>query len=491
VKADLDSMTPRQIVAELDRHIIGQEKAKKAVAIAIRNRIRRQRLSEDLRDEVSPKNIILIGPTGVGKTEIARRIAKLSGAPFVKVEATKYTEVGYVGRDVESMVRDLMHAGVQLVRQDLQEEVRGEAEKRAEEVLLDLLSGFPKPAENQSPNNQMMFGIDLGKLASGIGAINLGGPKATTETPTPQPPTAEPPKDNEEEERHKRTRERMREKLRAGELEEREVEISVSAGGGPSIEILQGGQLDEMDLSGLSNMFGNKRRQKKLPVRLARPYILQEEMDRLVDSDRVAELARDRVQNTGIIFIDEIDKIASKGSSQGADVSRQGVQRDILPIVEGCQVNTKFGLIDTRHILFIAAGAFHMSKPSDLIPELQGRFPIRVELETLGADDFLRILTQPENAITRQYQALLGTEGIELSFHDDALKLLAELAAEVNSRTENIGARRLHTIMELLLEDLSFAGPELSGKKVEITVEEVKAKVGPVVVDRDLSRYIL
>ncbi len=424
MNTEIDQLTPKEIVAQLDKYVIGQEKAKKAVAIALRNRTRRQKLPAELRDEIAPKNIIMIGPTGVGKTEIARRLSKLCGAPFVKVEATKYTEVGYVGRDVESMIRDLMSTSVSMVKNELQEQVREEAAKRTEEALLDLLLPGIKHKEEKS---QPGFS-----------------PPAPAEARTSDA-----------------TREKFREKLRAGELEDKQVEVNVTKSALPAIEIFSGTSFEEMDvnLGNISNMFGGKKKRKLVSVKNAREIILAEEMDKLVDSDRVSELARERVEEMGIVFIDEIDKIASKETRSGGDVSREGVQRDILPIVEGNQVNTRHGMIDTSHILFIAAGAFHMSKPSDLIPELQGRFPIRVELEDLGSEEFKKILIQPENSLTKQYTALLGTEGLTIDFTEDAVSRLSEIAAEVNSRTENIGARRLHTIMELLLEDVSFHAP--------------------------------
>ncbi len=454
MKPDLDKLTPREIVAELDKYIIGQEKAKKAVAIALRNRTRRQRLAKELRDEIAPKNIIMIGPTGVGKTEIARRLAKLSGAPFIKVEATKYTEVGYVGRDVESMVRDLMSVGVSLVKSELQEGIREEAERRTEEQLLDLL----------------------------LPGINPPQPEAGGERDVTQAAGSS------------ETREKFRQKLRDGQLEDKLVEVSVTKSSFPSIEIFSGTSFEEMDvnLGNLTNMLGGRKKKKRVTVKQARDIVLAEELDKLVDSDRVAETARERVQEMGIIFIDEIDKIASKeGRGAGPDVSREGVQRDILPIVEGSQVNTKWGIVDTSHILFIAAGAFHMTKPSDLIPELQGRFPLRVELTDLSAEDFHKILTQPQNALTMQYVELLKTEGVALIFTEEATKRLSAIAAEVNSRAENIGARRLHTIMELLLEEVSFNAPDLGGQTITITREYVDERLADVVKDQDLSRYIL
>jgi ATP-dependent HslUV protease ATP-binding subunit HslU len=451
MKQDFDNMTPRQIVAELDKYIVGQEKAKKVVAIALRNRVRRRRLPDELRDEIAPKNIIMIGPTGVGKTEIARRLSKLSGAPFIKVEATKYTEVGYVGRDVESMVRDLMSVSLNMVKAEMAEDVRKEAEKRSEEALLDLLlPGIGNAKENREQ------------------LVEAGGRDAAT-------------------------REKFRTMLREGKLDEKMVEVQVSQGGFPSIEVFSGQTPEAMDVNfgNLGSIFGGGKKRKQVRVVQARKILLDEEMDRLIDNDRAVDIARERCEQMGIIFIDEIDKVAVKGERSGGDVSREGVQRDILPIVEGSTVNTKHGMIDTSHILFIAAGAFHMSKPSDLIPELQGRFPLRVELDDLGADDFYRILTEPENALTRQYVALLETEGVEISFTDDAIRKLSEIAAEVNGSTENIGARRLHTIMELLLEEISFTAPEISGQTIPITGEYVESRLGEIVHDQDLARYIL
>lgn len=469
MRRKLDELTPQEIVRELDNYVIGQERAKKAVAIALRNRLRRQRLSEDLRDEVAPKNIIMIGPTGVGKTEIARRLSKLTGAPFVKVEATKYTEVGYVGRDVESMVRDLVSVAVALVKEELQEDVREDAAKRTEEQLLDLLlPGVPGARAPGDINPEA-------RPADGESEKNVGPAASTSESGT---------------------REKFRQRLRDGKLEDKEVEIQVSRSQSPAIEIFSGSSFEEMDLNlgnlgNLGGLFGGKKKRKRTTIHNAREIIMQEEMDKLVDQDRVNELARDRAEQSGIIFIDEIDKIAAKEQRGGVDVSREGVQRDILPIVEGSRVNTKFGTVDTSHILFIAAGAFHMSKPSDLIPELQGRFPLRVELEALGADDFRQILTKPQNALIRQYTELLATEGVTLDFTDDAIIEISRIAAEVNSKTENIGARRLHTILELLLEEVSFTATDLSGQTIPITPEYVTERLGEVVQDQDLSRYIL
>jgi ATP-dependent HslUV protease ATP-binding subunit HslU len=451
-------LTPLQIVAELDTYIIGQDKAKKAVAIALRNRYRRKNLPEELRDEVAPKNIIMIGPTGVGKTEIARRLSNISGAPFIKVEATKYTEVGYVGRDVESMIRDLTNIAVHDVKTEMSEEIEGIAKERAEEDLLDLL--LPP----------------------------------TTSVRRNAPAEALPESDQGVDERRKHTRERFREMIRKGELEDKLVEVEIKQPKTQVLGMFAGMGLEEMD-SNLSNMFSNifpeKKKRKKVTVKEARTILEEQERDKLIDMDRVVKDAVERVEQMGIVFLDEIDKVAQKGVTQGPDVSREGVQRDILPIVEGSTVMTKYGAVRTHHILFIAAGAFHMSKPSDLIPELQGRFPIRVELKSLSTEDLERILMQPKNALLKQYSALLETEGVELDFTSDAIKEIAQIATFVNSQTENIGARRLHTIMELLLEDVSFSATELKGQKIPITVEYVKDKLKEVLENKDLSKYIL
>jgi ATP-dependent HslUV protease ATP-binding subunit HslU len=448
-------LTPAQIVSELDKYIIGQEKAKKSVAIALRNRYRRKNLPEDLRDEVAPKNIIMIGPTGVGKTEIARRLSNIAGAPFIKVEATKYTEVGYVGRDVESMIRDLTNIAVHDVKKEMSEEIETIAKERAEEDLLDLLLP-PVTFQRKNPTNQ------------------------ATEPST--------------EEKRKTTRERFRQMLKKGELEERLVEVEVKQPKTQVLGMFAGMGLEEMD-SNLSNMFSNifpeKKKRKKVTVKEARQILEEQERDKLIDMDKVVKDATMRVEQMGIVFLDEIDKIAHKGSTHGPDVSREGVQRDILPIVEGSTVMTKYGAVRTHHILFIAAGAFHMSKPSDLIPELQGRFPIRVELSSLSTKDLEKILMQPKNALLKQYSALLETEGVELDFTSDAIKEIASIATFVNSQTENIGARRLYTIMELLLEDVSFTAPDLKDQKIPITVEYVKSKLKEVLENKDLSKYIL
>ncbi len=459
---DLDKLTPREIVKELDKYIIGQDKAKKAVAIALRNRMRRQKLPAELKDEIAPKNIIMIGPTGVGKTEIARRLSRLSAAPFLKVEATKYTEVGYVGRDVESMIRDLMSVAVSMVKEELQEGVKEEAERRVEEGLLDLLlPGVKKPV--MKPGNKIMLNTKI---------VNPG----------------------DETKSKSSTREKFRQMLRDGKLDDKMVEVDISKKGFPSMQIFSGTSMEEMDinLGNLSNMFGGgKKKRKSVTIKQAREILTAEEMDKLVDMDRVTEVAKLRVEEMGIIFLDEIDKIASKDSRFGSDVSREGVQRDILPIVEGSKVNTRYGIIDTAHILFIAAGAFHMSKPSDLIPELQGRFPLRVELNALTKEDFQKILTQPKNALIKQYIELIKTEDVTLEFTDSAVERISEIATDVNSKTENIGARRLHTILELVLEEVSFNAPDIKGQTVSITPEYIDNKLTNIIEDRDLTRFIL
>jgi ATP-dependent HslUV protease ATP-binding subunit HslU len=448
------SLTPREIVAELDRYVIGQTKAKRAVAIALRNRMRRQRLTPEMAEEVTPKNILMIGPTGVGKTEIARRLARLANSPFIKVEASKFTEVGYVGRDVESMVRDLVELAVDMVRAEKGEAVQDKARAAAEERLLDLL--LP-PARPPAP------GEDPAAVREQAGS----------------------------------TRERMRDELRAGRLDERVVEIDLQAPAMPSFEIIAGTSVEELgsnlkDMMG--NMFGGGRaKSRRLKVPAALEHLVAEEQARLVDMDSVTRTAIQRVEQAGIIFVDEIDKVASRdgGSGRGPDVSREGVQRYILPIVEGTTVNTKHGMVRTDHILFIAAGAFHLAKPSDLIPELQGRFPIRVELDPLTRDDFVRILTEPQNALVTQYVALLGTEGLALTFTPEAVERIADFAARVNDRTENIGARRLHTVMERLVDELSFGAPDLSEKAVTIDQAYVDRMLADIVGNEDLSRYIL
>ncbi|GAB6392564.1 MAG: ATP-dependent protease ATPase subunit HslU [Treponematales bacterium] len=523
-RKDMDKLTPKEIVAELDKYIIGQKKAKRAVAIALRNRIRRLKLAPEVREDIAPKNILMIGPTGVGKTEIARRLARLAGSPFIKVEATKYTEVGYVGRDVESMIRDLMAAGVQMVKQEMEEAVRGEAEKRAEEILLDLLvPGKKKPNSKApapvilpvggfsiGPNNggpgpsivgtAIKVGIPVrrgkaqdGKASDSGGAKEKDADKNAAETTNAEaavPQQEEPPAPEANV-----VREKMRAMLREGKLEEKKVEFMVNESPElPDMAMFGGSGMEEM-MNTMMNMVGNMAggsRRKVVTVKRAREIIIHEEAEKLVDREKMIDEAKRRVEETGIVFIDEIDKIAVKGDRGGGpDVSREGVQRDILPIVEGAAVGSKWGPVNTDHILFIAAGAFNISKPSDLIPELQGRFPLRVELESLGKDEFLRILTEPKNALVRQYTDLLGTEKVELDFKVEAVERLAALAAEVNSKLENIGARRLHTIMEALLEELSFDASDIGPAKVPVTVEYVNEKLADIVKDQDLGRYIL
>jgi ATP-dependent HslUV protease ATP-binding subunit HslU len=457
----LDELTPREIVAELDKHVIGQKDAKRAVAIALRNRTRRQKLAPDLAEEIIPKNIIMIGPTGVGKTEIARRLAKLANSPFLKVEASKFTEVGYVGRDVESMVRDLVEIAIDNVREEKLEDVADKAELNAEERLLDILLP-PSPPPRTEP-------------VSTAGGVVIDGTMALAESSS-------------------RTREKLRQQLREGKLDDRTVEIDVRERNFPSFEIISNQGVEEMDVNikdMLPNIFGQRTKKRKMKVNEAFEYLIQEEEHRLIDMDQVTRIAIDRVENSGIVFLDEIDKIAGREGGHGPDVSREGVQRDILPIVEGTTVNTRYGMVRTDHILFIAAGAFHVSKPSDLIPELQGRFPIRVELQSLTMEDFVRILTEPKSSLVKQYTALLETEGVKLEFTPEALDEIAHFAFRVNESTENIGARRLHTIMERVLDELSFEAPEKKGQQVTVDADYVRKMLTDIVKDQDLSRYIL
>lgn len=499
-----NELTPKQIVEKLDQYIIGQKDAKRAVAVALRNRFRRLKLAEDIRDEVAPKNILMIGPTGCGKTEIARRLAKLCGAPFLKVEATKYTEVGYVGRDVESMIRDLMAVGYNDVKAEMEEELRDKSVSAVEEKLLDLLlpgSGEKKKAEKKedapvpapagfiTQTSPTEISFDLNKIAADFTAqLNAANQAAADQQK----------KDEEDAEaaEAKSTREKFRQWLREGKLEDREVEMVVHrTQGGPSMEIIAGGSIDDLQnsMQGILNMMNGSGRGKKrsVTVKEARKILTEEVLDGMIDHDKVADIARDRVEQSGIIFIDEIDKIAVHGESHGQDVSREGVQRDILPIVEGSNVNTKFGVIDTTHILFIAAGAFSVSSPSDLIPELQGRFPLRVELESLHKEDFKRILQEPKNSLIMQYSALLETEGVKLDLREDAIDKMASIAEDVNNKAENIGARRLHTIMEKVLADLNFEADEHKGETIVIDAPYVESKLSDVVQSEDLSRYIL
>jgi ATP-dependent HslUV protease ATP-binding subunit HslU len=451
----LDEMTPRQIVAELDKHVVGQHAAKRAVAIALRNRVRRKKLPQDLAQDVMPKNIIMIGSTGIGKTEIARRLARLSNSPFLKVEASKFTEVGYVGRDVESMIRDIVEIGIDLVREEKIKEVEEKARQNAEERMLDLL--LPRTRQPEDPVEESDSSL----------------------------------------EQFERTREKLRQQLREGRLNGRIVELEVQERNSPGhFEIFTPQGIEEMDIN-LKDMFpnmfggGGRAKQKKVRVDEGMEYLIQEEEQKLIDHDQVARIAVERTESSGIIFLDEIDKIAGREGGHGPDVSREGVQRDILPIVEGTTVNTRYGMVKTDHILFIAAGAFHVSKPSDLIPELQGRFPIRVELQPLTIQDFTRILTEPKNSLVRQYKALLETDGIDITFTDEAIDAIARFAFSVNAHTEDMGARRLHTIMETLLDEYSFEGPDLADKNVRIDDAYVQKQLAEIVKNEDLSRYIL
>jgi ATP-dependent HslUV protease ATP-binding subunit HslU len=450
----LDELTPREIVAELDKHVVGQRAAKRAVAIALRNRQRRQKLPPDLAEDIMPKNIIMIGPTGVGKTEIARRLAKLTNSPFLKVEASKFTEVGYVGRDVESMIRDLVEIAIDMVREERLEEVEDRAEMNAEERLLDVLLP-PPPASPQGQEGQLSL------------------------------PGAES---------HQRSREKLRQQFREGKLDDRMVELDVRERSMPQFGIISNQNLEDMEMNlkdMLPNIFGGGTKKRKMKVADAFDYLVQEEEGRLIDMDQVNRVATERVESSGIIFLDEIDKIAGREGGHGPDVSREGVQRDILPIVEGTTVNTRYGMVRTDHVLFIAAGAFHVSKPSDLIPELQGRFPIRVELQSLTVEDFIKILTEPKSSLTKQYIALLETEGVKLEFTEEALQEVANFAFRVNEGTENIGARRLHTIMERVLDKISFEAPDLKEKEVTVDADYVRNALTDIVKDQDLSRYIL
>ncbi len=450
----LDDMTPREIVAELDKYIVGQAAAKRAVAVALRNRVRRQKLPPEIAEDVLPKNILMIGPTGVGKTEIARRLARLAGCPFIKVEASKYTEVGYVGRDVESMVRDLVETSIDMIREEKLDEVADRAEQAAEERVLDLLLPL---------------------------------------SPPPAPGTSEA-EAAAQREQAQRTREKLRAQLREGKLDQRMVDLEVRERMMPSFEIISNQGVEEMDVNikdMLSGMFGQQKKKRKMSVADAFEYLIQEEENKLLDMDQITRISVERAEQMGIIFIDEIDKVAGRESGHGPDVSREGVQRDILPIIEGTTVNTRYGMIRTDHILFIAAGAFHVSKPSDLIPELQGRLPIRVELQSLKEEDFIRILTEPKNALLKQAVALLETEGVKLSFSDDAVAAIARFATSVNEQTENIGARRLHTILEKVLDELSFEAPDLKKKTVKVDSAYVNKQLADIVKNQDLSRYIL
>jgi ATP-dependent HslUV protease ATP-binding subunit HslU len=459
----LDELTPREIVAELDKYVVGQKDAKRAVAIALRNRMRRQKLVPEMAEEVIPKNIIMIGPTGVGKTEIARRLAKLANSPFLKVEASKFTEVGYVGRDVESMIRDLVEIAIEMIREEKLEDVADKAELNAEERLLDILLPPTSPRTDSS------------STASSTGGVVIDASTSLTESSS-------------------RTREKLRQQLREGKLDDRTVEIETRERNFPSFEIISNQGVEEMDVNlkdMLPNIFGQRTKKRKMKVNEAFEYLIQEEEQRLIDMEQVTRTAIDRVENSGIIFLDEIDKIAGRESGHGPDVSREGVQRDILPIVEGTTVNTRYGMVRTDHILFIAAGAFHVSKPSDLIPELQGRFPIRVELQSLTMEDFVRILTEPKSSLTRQYIALLETEGVKLEFTPDSLEEVARFAFRVNEGTENIGARRLHTIMERVLDEISFEAPEKKGQEFKVDAAYVQKMLSEIVKDQDLSRYIL
>jgi len=502
----LADLTPRQIVAELDRYIVGQAEAKKAVAIALRNRWRRQQASEAMRDEISPNNIILIGPTGVGKTEIARRLARLAGAPFIKVEASKFTEVGYVGRDVESMVRDLVESAIDMVRNERENEVEDLAQEKVDERLLDLLLPTPKPQDGAASSSATPAGAGAGAANDAAGSVRGGGATSGGSGASGGSsgghfvvsPTGEISRDSDSDalsDRHRRTRDKLRQLLRDGQLESREVEVEVTQSGGPMLDMLvpQGApegmeNFTEM----LQDMMPKRTKKRTVKVSEARRILLDQELEKLVDMEDVTTDALERVQKMGIIFLDEIDKVAgARGQQGGPDVSREGVQRDLLPIVEGSNVQTKYGMVKTDHILFVAAGAFHVSKPSDLIPELQGRFPIRVELKSLSEADFVRIMTEPENALTKQYAALVAAEGAVLTFTDDAIAEIARIAGTVNDRMENIGARRLHTVMSSLLEDVLYDLPDRGKAPIAIDAAVVRERLRDIADDEDLRKYIL
>lgn len=490
------NLTPREIVEKLDQYIIGQTNAKRAVAVALRNRYRRLKLPEEIRDEVAPKNILMIGPTGVGKTEIARRLAKLCGAPFIKVEATKYTEVGYVGRDVESMVRDLMAVAINDVKAEMEEDLKEKSVSVVEEKLLDLLlPGTSEKEKKAAGETKKAVGFTLGNIFGGsapsssqeTSVIQLGDDSSVSENSKTE--------QDDKNDADRSTREKFRQMLREGKLEDREVEVTVKPSGGPNMEIIAGGNIEDLEnsMQGIVNMIngGGRSKKRNVSVREARKILTEETLESMVDRDKATDIAKERVQQSGIIFIDEIDKIAVHNENHGGSVSREGVQRDILPIVEGSNVNTKWGVIDTTHILFIAAGAFSMSKPSDLIPELQGRFPLRVELESLHKDEFRRILTEPKNSLTMQYTKLMETEGVTLDITEDAIDRMSFIAEDVNAKAENIGARRLHTIMEKVLDEISFDADMHSGETIKVDAAYVDSKLNEVASNEDLSRYIL